>query len=283
MANRILREGPPPRRPCVYCGEVRKLSKEHVVANWVGKILPRPGRKHNFTRGSTDRLMEGGETELKPHVIRRNGDVGSTGIKRVCEVCNQGWLKTIQDAARPILTPLMLGETPTLTPPEVEIVNQWATMTTINVAVLHDEERGMSRDDVAFFTAERRPPSRWKIFLGKRPIRGVEPQNYHRTMTGVREGDPAGAPQRQSHVTTIEVGHLLIHSVAIDEAIVRIDAAGYASELQVLPVFPVSGDGVDWRSAPGLSGPEVHRLANWLADDFLRRAEGATRRLEWGP
>jgi hypothetical protein len=40
----------------------------------------------------------------------RAGDTHSRTIKRVCKSCNSGWMSRLQQAAKPILVPMLMGE-----------------------------------------------------------------------------------------------------------------------------------------------------------------------------
>jgi hypothetical protein len=103
----------------MFCGKSGQgLSREHVVPNWIGKVLPGVG---NFTH----RLdIDGGSPKFA--YSARDMDFKA---KIVCMSCNNGWMSGIEDRVIPILTPLLNGEARELTSTEQRSVALWACKT----------------------------------------------------------------------------------------------------------------------------------------------------------
>src|SRR5690348_16324735 len=53
----------------------------------------------------------------------------SLTVERVCRACNHGWMKRLEDAAAPILTPLMANATMPLTPEMQRRIASWTAKT----------------------------------------------------------------------------------------------------------------------------------------------------------
>jgi hypothetical protein len=89
------------RRACVFCGRTdQKISGEHVWPAWLGELL-------------VEQLAQ------TSWVITRNGATRTTSafdarVSVVCKPCNEGWMSNLEGRVRPILTPMILGESPAL-------------------------------------------------------------------------------------------------------------------------------------------------------------------------
>lgn len=79
-----------PRRACVFCGR-QDLSKEHVWPTWFGKAMRDAGPVSVSGLGRD----------------RTAPDPAALTVRRVCISCNTGWMRELEDAAQPILLPLL--------------------------------------------------------------------------------------------------------------------------------------------------------------------------------
>ena len=97
-----VKQAPRPGNLCLFCGLRRKMSKEHVIAEWMQSILPQffP-TKHNdyeFARTSP-------KTYVPLRYWKRDGHPGTRKVRRVCTACNNGWMSALE----PILRLLVFG------------------------------------------------------------------------------------------------------------------------------------------------------------------------------
>jgi hypothetical protein len=112
---------------CIFCGS-GGMSKEHVWSEWTYELVPKlkdaghqrvvmKSSKHNphITGVASDRTYQGATNTIK--------------IKCVCERdCNNGWMSRMETAAKPILTPLILGQPAIVSKDEARTVAAWAAM-----------------------------------------------------------------------------------------------------------------------------------------------------------
>jgi hypothetical protein len=115
---------------CIFCGrsgsEV-KITKEHVWPYWL--------RTHLKTQ------LLPGPLELRKNetVIRTRPDVlFSVSPCIACIACNTGWMKQLEERARPLLLPMLDGLNLELSPADQSIVAAWCAKTCF--AVLHAQE-----------------------------------------------------------------------------------------------------------------------------------------------
>lgn len=104
---------------CIFCGEVRKRSNEHVFPKWLQAQLGIENVPMQLVRGSDKRNPYG----YKSHVA------GS-----VCEGCNNGWMSELEQLARPRLTDMFTDQgIAALCDTEVHILSLWIFKTSLTL------------------------------------------------------------------------------------------------------------------------------------------------------
>jgi hypothetical protein len=84
-------------RECAFCPNTAKLSREHVISNWINGLFP-GGWKGKFT----DRYGQASDWESQRL---------DWTAKVVCESCNNTWMSDIEEFhAKPTMTPLIQGK-----------------------------------------------------------------------------------------------------------------------------------------------------------------------------
>lgn len=87
-------------RKCVFCG-APKVTREHVLPAWLSAVLPGQGRFY---------LAEAHAAANGNVQSQWSADRLDKTVKRVCRECNQGWMSTLEQEAKPVLTPLIQGQ-----------------------------------------------------------------------------------------------------------------------------------------------------------------------------
>ena len=121
-ANRSPSRWPP--KKCVFCGSCEPLTDEHIYARWTRRFIPRTMKKYQ-------QLIAVSYLDHTDYVLnKRPGDVRDWFVKCVCEKhCNNGWMRRLENLARPILIKLINGEKFRLLPRHQSIIAAWSTMT----------------------------------------------------------------------------------------------------------------------------------------------------------
>ncbi len=111
---------------CIFCGG-QPTTKEHVFSRWTHKLLPqrKPGRaRSEIGLQYVDRL--------DPKIIKLPGQLRDWQVKCVCGgtnlSCNNGWMRSIENAAAPILTDMILGKGRRLNLEDQERIATWAIL-----------------------------------------------------------------------------------------------------------------------------------------------------------
>jgi hypothetical protein len=142
---------PQPRR-CVFCGS-EALTQEHVWPAWISNVLP-AGLSYRISRTQTDPRTE----ETRQLGRDWSGDALDLKVKRVCGGCNSGWMSQLEEAAKPLLTPLILGEPVTTTADERRLLATWALLRVIMAEYTDPRQVAVPEAHRRWIFKERRPP-----------------------------------------------------------------------------------------------------------------------------
>ncbi len=161
-----------PVTSCIFCGDPDpgRLTWEHLWPRWSHKEIDRSMRlwraAHELQR------IEGSEvTATDTKAIKQGGDIHDMQVKCVCggdkRSCNNGWMRDLENLARPIMVPLMNGAERRLTPEQQKVVAGWAALKAM-VAEYHPLGRvTTTQGERDHMRATRLPPMLgWAIWIG---------------------------------------------------------------------------------------------------------------------
>jgi hypothetical protein len=115
---------------CVFCGAHSRLTKEHVLPDSWRRYFP------DWTNGGTYRRV--GDRGFVDRESK--GSLFDAWSKRFCADCNGGWMRLIDEAAKPVLEPLIFGSSRRISAADGPTITRWATKTSI-VRALADNDR----------------------------------------------------------------------------------------------------------------------------------------------
>jgi hypothetical protein len=149
--------------PCIFCGSTGSMSKEHIFPHWMHPYLPKSGRE-NHTRKNEILRRSGPDTEI----ITRSGEPFSGALRIVCRDCNNGWMSKLQEEAKPIILPLILGEPSRLNRRGQELLAAWVTMFVFvsEYAGNHPLFVMATPEERRHLMERREPPVGWRIWIG---------------------------------------------------------------------------------------------------------------------
>lgn len=106
------------KKTCIFCAR-RADSDEDVIPKWIPRLLKQQERER--VRMRTSRFGHEPHEQLTGESIQKVGNV--------CSTCNNGWMSRLEEDAKPIMMPMMLGNPLTLTASQQERVTTWMTKT----------------------------------------------------------------------------------------------------------------------------------------------------------
>jgi hypothetical protein len=100
---------------CVFCG-AKPTTKEHIYPKWLRKVV------------TGDSFITVLETKAGRKVKRPQVGFDLT-VNAVCRTCNSGWMSTLENTARPVLTAMIRGEPCVLDAHDQRLVATWVHKT----------------------------------------------------------------------------------------------------------------------------------------------------------
>ena len=204
-------------KACVFCGEFRRMSKEHIWGDWVRDFIPE--RKGGHTLRDVE-IMKSSEPE-KVSIIQRKGSALGTFRHIVCEPCNTQWMSRLQNNAKDYLIPLFKGDPTVLGQEACSAVAAWATMVSMTAEFMLDSgtKIGISREDRAALMTTEAPLPDWKIWVGYYDGGIWSHQWKHASLPIVGGKDLPSAeyvytPLPNTQTTTFVVGKLYVHTMS---------------------------------------------------------------------
>lgn len=114
------------KNSCLFCQQT-KLTKEDVYPRWHVRTQPETPVKwvhHRDFPSAT--VLQSADRHTRQHV--QQGSLHTLRLKCVCAECNNTWMSRLQEAAKPIIQRMMLGES-VLSEVDQFVLASWCTMT----------------------------------------------------------------------------------------------------------------------------------------------------------
>jgi hypothetical protein len=157
-------------KKCLFCGRVRRLTKEHINPRWLQQYV---GRRFTNTGHSVSvRNFDASTGGLAPYrfdrgKLHRAGDPHSSTLKILCAECNNVHMSALQERAKVHLLPLVLGEWPELGPDGQSLVAAWSAMNTMVREAAHPPTVATSAEERLEFLTTVEAPQTWSVWIGR--------------------------------------------------------------------------------------------------------------------
>lgn len=114
------------KQTCVFCGSNKKLTREHVLPDWLCDLYPKETMITNQFIGKSQK-------EWPSKIFQHKAKV-------VCADCNNGWMASLEGEVKPLLTSLIALNSLSLGRYEQDLLAFWAqkTLLMLNQAVPGD-------------------------------------------------------------------------------------------------------------------------------------------------
>lgn len=271
----VMAKSPLTPRRCIFCGSRKNITREHVVPNWLRKVVPRLRETHVHSGLRT--TSQGRTLFVQPLWTVKDGNLGNKKLFMVCADCNGGWMRNLQDELKPILIPLIEGEWQDLNAESAGRISAWMAMTATVIALSIRDTLGVTRAERKFIYENHHAPDNWSIWIGRGS--GFDDICYSNRVgfvaevsEGQIESFELGTNEANTNVTTIALGKLILHSASVPILDISPNPTQYGEMLGVVPLQPWTGDAVDWRYIPIIrSGSPEYIL---LCDAFTHEVIG---------
>ena len=251
------------RITCIFCGQRKAGSDEHVISQWVRERL-------QITSPVTTLVRPSGEQHVDPFwtvKLRRT----------VCEDCNNGWMHELEDNVSPFLGPMLVHERSVdLDAEEQRDLARWAVMKVLLLELAmrqqHPRRRptrgyGPSEVELAWLYGKDEPPPRCRVWLGAFDGQNRQPGTTQARLFPVPAEDSTLLP---AHVTTLTIGQVLFQTFSLDfvaadqHKVPAFDAHPPEPFAQALTrIWPVEHQIVHWPQEYYITPDILDRVVRW--------------------
>ena len=258
------------------------MSKEHLWPDWLKAYIPRTSP--NWGQQSSTLYLD------KPADERERinqGDPHAAKLRIVCVRCNTGWMSRLQESAKPVLVPMLLGQPTLLYRRQQQLLARWAAMfvMTNEFATLHPEKISISQSDRVFVMERDRPPSNWRIWIGYYPRDGLDGRWAHYTIPVSDDDHPVmltrdNEPIPNTQASSFTIGHLFVTVLSsVFPSLVTRWKFDQSSEGLLTQILPVRHPAVRWPpramnhiDADRIAGAFFYRGTKFKAPFEVRKA-----------
>lgn len=192
-----------PSKACAFC-QGNKLSKEHFWPVWASSLLPE-STQHTIARSIDER-------GFKPVRIGQ-GSIKKAKLRVVCRTCNNGWMSTLEGKVRPVLSPLIVGESAALGAEDQHILSEWIAMKIMVLEQSSPPDVVLAQADRTAFMDKRTIPTGMKIYIATCG-EGVweSASRRHSAHFAFSSSAPDDSQRKNVQTTTFGIGKALIHT-----------------------------------------------------------------------
>ena len=163
---------------CAFCDQVREEAEEDLISRWAGTVLRTLyGPKLDIVH-STWQLDADGATVVQ-HAHKRRQTYSAVKLKGVCRTCNNVWMSQIENAAKPIVEPMIRGRRTGIPVRDQRTLATWLTLKTLEADLIpHNAPTSATADFHAFYSTPAPPPG-FTADLGYINLQGKPDLYYH--------------------------------------------------------------------------------------------------------
>jgi hypothetical protein len=261
---------------CIFCGGT-PTNREHVWPRWSHKYISKTKRKWH----SLHAVEHKDRTDFR--IIKHPGDPHDWQVKCVDERCNNGWMRRLEDKARPMLIPLLRGDEGRryLGKKEQQTIATWIALKTFV------QEYGPYSDKLGHHTQlkmlwkKQLPPSTaWRIWIGRYVEHDASALWSSRPWLVLPKSVAGKRKSRiaryyNSQAATYVIGKLFIHVVRCPYQFFMSEwRFPYPVSRKLARIWPLTGYDVIWPQ-DALSDLEAGYVVR-AVHDFMREAGAGT-------
>lgn len=208
---------------CPFCGADRELTNEHIWPDWLRRRYPGIGKlPHKYSWGGGK--IPDGERHYKTPPFRLKA-------RAACQPCNNEWMSRLDDAAKPLIIPMLEGRGKELHPHGQRILARWVLLKTMAAEFLPEVNRvtPLKRYEQLYATRDTdEVPTGVEVWIAScdtGPLKaeetgGIERREWVLTL----ENGPNGL-ELNAYLATYSIGHLVLQIFGCDD---RVWPAGLA-------------------------------------------------------
>ena len=234
------------RGSCAFCGAHGQLTREDFTPQWLGRFIA--GRWPAQGPLELVAISGGGDRPYREEK-RVVGNASAVKPAIVCQRCNNEWMKRLEDAAIPILKPMILGDSLVLDVPALHALASWAMKTALVFELIRrDNETTASVDDRKSFRNHRVPLPGARIWAGRYVGTLGAAWQSRSTLVTYDLDNPLSVPAPHGFVVVLAYGELALR-VAMTRTMPLLPTRFAVSQGEHLPTIWPRSEPLTWPPA----------------------------------
>jgi hypothetical protein len=186
------------QRVCIFCCADAD-SREHIFPSWLNDLIVVDGADaHQFL------VLSG---ELAQQRSYRARTVASQTARVVCTACNNGWMSSLEQSAKPVIGPMIVNSKTNLGSGQQLLIARWAIKTAMVAESAQYGENSFTQDEREVIRAGIGIPIRPRVNLAAYDMSQPNATRYTRG-EGVVNRD--GKLFADFYAHSIQIGHLVL-------------------------------------------------------------------------
>lgn len=155
------------KKPCIFCKESNKKSKEHLWPQWMHDYLKLDKSNKNIREENTFLWKD----QVDKKKLERQGHLVTTKLRVVCKKCNNGWMSILEDKAKPVFLRIFKNEGVVLNREEQNLLSRWIAMKVITGEHAGNDIHVTPEEDRNLLMLKNIIPEYFAIYIG---VHGAE-------------------------------------------------------------------------------------------------------------
>ena len=253
-----------PGKPCIFCGNYGNKNKQHVLPDRIKNLVPRDTPDYTERREEYSYARDGRLISVNPQFSEHPGHLGNRRLRVVCESCNGGWMKDGETAGFLVAEPLILGETPSLSPDDQSKLALLAAIIFAMIDRTDTRSFVLTFEDRKFIKEHGRAPPNWQMFIGRVDAPDWRTRYMRHAAVSLPKGTIPDGSKSNCQTITLAIGHLALHLVMAQDFEILPRPDHYGNLLGVCR-FPRDVAYIDMSRFPILTSGQMVMLAETLA------------------
>jgi hypothetical protein len=259
-------------RGCPFCGATERLTKEDAWPRWLNRALPPPsgpGTAYDISLDGTGIVRSSRRTVIGYNTARVGG---------FCATCNNGWMSQLEQAAAPLLLPMICGQSTVLDRTARSVVANWVTKT----ALVFDQRVQNrtpfeSAETTQWFGKHRQPIAGSRVLLGR--YSGNHWRQNH-TVSALPAAYPDGTVKNIVVIVTLCLGELVMQLICPTEPAETSATRhlGRNDETFAVQIQPATDSSASWPPAVAMTSQQWFEFG--LTKGSAADVEGIFRQLD---
>jgi hypothetical protein len=222
------------------------MSKEHVFPAWLKEHFP---RGLNDTHSAYAMKLDVQNNAYSKIFDKKHGGSSTTiTVRVVCKECNSKWMSKLEQAVRPILSPLIRGEEMVLSQDQQRVLATWIAKTAMTAEYRYPTVIAIPQVQRHALMSKCEPPEGWLVGIGHYKGRKWRDAVLYRQMLAIAPIEKLDEPHAGDYVQTtcFGLGALFIQTMSLPFALDDQELPLDETQNPIRQIWPLTKQEIIW-------------------------------------